>query len=96
MASKTDHPARAASFVANEPRAHWHDQALWFVRAKRDKAANSLPEWETLRQKAEQIKLHTVSKLADYLEQFEENATRLGATVHWAARKFCGWPVLPC
>jgi L-lactate dehydrogenase complex protein LldF len=30
----TDHPTLAAEFVANQERAHWHDQALWFVRVK--------------------------------------------------------------
>lgn len=79
-----DHPKEAAEFVANHERAKWHDQALWFVRAKRDKAAQTLPEWETLRQTASQIKMHTVSRLADYLKQFEENAQKLGAHVHWA------------
>jgi L-lactate dehydrogenase complex protein LldF len=79
-----DHPEKAAEFVANDSRAHWHDQALWFVRSKRDKAAQTLPEWELLREKASQIKLHTMSRLADYLEQFEAAATRLGAHVHWA------------
>ncbi len=79
-----DHPARAAFFVADEPRTHWHDGALWFVRAKRDKAAQSLPEWETLRETASQIKAHAISRLADYLEEFERNAIRLGARVHWA------------
>jgi L-lactate dehydrogenase complex protein LldF len=78
------HPDAAAEFVANEPRAHWHDQALWFVRVKRDRAARSLPEWETLRETASRIKAHTVSRLADYLEEFERNATKLGAVVHWA------------
>jgi L-lactate dehydrogenase complex protein LldF len=85
MTNKTaSHAARAAEFATNEDRTHWHDQALWFVRAKRDKAAQSLPEWETLRKTASQIKLHTIANLADYLEQFEANATRLGAHVHWA------------
>lgn len=74
----------AAVFVANNERAHWHDQALWFVRSKRDKMAATLPEWEELRQRASQIKLHTLSRLADLLEEFERNATKLGATVHWA------------
>jgi len=78
------HPALAAEFIADQQRAHWHDRALWFVRAKRDKAARSVREWEILREKASQIKAHTMSHLADYLEQFERNATRLGATVHWA------------
>ncbi len=79
-----DHATKATEFVANNERAHWHDQSLWFVRSKRDKMANSLPEWETLRETASQIKAHTISRLADLLEQFEANATRLGATVHWA------------
>jgi L-lactate dehydrogenase complex protein LldF len=71
-------------FVADDKRAHWHDGALWFVRAKRDRAAQALPEWERLRETASQIKLHTLSRLAEYLEQFEASAHRLGATVHWA------------
>ena len=81
---KVDHPARAAEFIKDKERARWHDNTLWFVRAKRDKAAQSLPEWETLRECAAQIKAHTMSRLADYLEQFEAQATKLGAKVHWA------------
>lgn len=84
MKHTLDHPARAETFVADRPRAHWHDQTLWFVRSKRDKAARTLPEWETLRQHAADIKAHTLSRLADYLEQFERQAQALGATVHWA------------
>jgi len=83
-AKKRSHPAMAAEFIADDERAHWHDQALWFVRAKRDKAAAAVPEWETLRERASQIKAHVMSRLGDYLKQFEQNATRLGATVHWA------------
>lgn len=79
-----DHAQDAKLFVANQPRAHWHDKALWFVRAKRDKAANSLPEWETLRERASEIKMHTVTHLADYLEQFEQQAQARGIHVHWA------------
>ncbi len=85
MPTLTSHAERAARFVENQDRAHWHDQALWFVRAKRDKAAATLPEWESLREHASQIKRHTMSHLAELLEQFEQNATKNGATVHWAA-----------
>ena len=80
-----NHPTLAAEFIADQPRAHWHDQTLWFARAKRDKAAHGIPEWEQLREAASQIKAATMANLADYLEQFEANATRLGAQVHWAA-----------
>jgi L-lactate dehydrogenase complex protein LldF len=83
--SAAGHPAKAAAFVQNLDRARWHDQALWFVRSKRDRAASSLPEWETLREHAAAIKMHTVSRLAEYLEQFADNAQRRGMHVHWAA-----------
>lgn len=79
-----DHPTRAAKFIQNDARSHWHDETLWFVRVKRDRAAQSLPEWEQLRETASAIKANVVSNLADYLEQFERQATRLGAKVHWA------------
>ena len=80
-----NHATLAAEFVKDRKRATWHDNTLWFVRSKRDKAAQSLPEWELLRETAARIKAHTISRLADYLEQFERQATKLGAQVHWAS-----------
>ncbi len=80
----SSHPERAAIFAADEPRTHWHDQALWFVRLKRDRQAASIPEWEMLRETASAIKAHTLSRIANYLEQFEKNATANGIKVHWA------------
>lgn len=80
-----NHADLARTFAGNEARAHWHDGALWFVRQKRDRMARSLPEWEHLRSTAAQIKAHTLARLPEILEQFEANATRLGAVVHWAA-----------
>lgn len=79
-----NHAALATEFIADRSRAAWHDQTLWFVRSKRDLAAQTLPEWETLRECAAQIKSHTVAHLADYLEQFEAQARARGAVVHWA------------
>jgi L-lactate dehydrogenase complex protein LldF len=79
-----DHPTAAAAFVANTARVRWHDTAVWFARTKRDRATHGVPEWETLRDLASRIKLHTMSRLDEYLEQFEAAATRLGAQVHWA------------
>jgi len=79
-----NHAALAEDFIKDKPRAKWHDETLWFVRSKRDKAASALPEWETLRECAAQIKAHTVANLAHYLEQFESQATKRGAVVHWA------------
>ena len=79
------HSEAAGRFVKDRERAHWHDQSLWFVRTKRDKAAASVPEWETLRETASQIKQYTMAHLAELLEQFEANAKARGIVVHWAA-----------
>src|ERR1019366_10144062 len=55
-----------------------------FVRLKRDRQAESIPEWEDLREAAAAIKAHTLSRIADYLEEFERNAEANGIQVHWA------------
>jgi L-lactate dehydrogenase complex protein LldF len=78
------HAESAALFVRDGARAHWHDQAGWWVRQRRDAGAKAVPDWEDLRERAEAIKAHALSNLAGYLEEFEANATRLGAVVHWA------------
>src|SRR6185369_6812212 len=78
------HPEAAARFVADDARAHWHDQAVWWVRQKRDAASSAVPDWEALRVAAAAIKQHALSRLADYLEEFERNAIAHGARVHWA------------
>jgi len=80
-----DHAKNAAEFTADSERAHWHDRALWFVRQKRDRAAKSVPEWESLREAAETIKMHTMEHLGFYLERFESQARRNGIEVLWAA-----------
>lgn len=79
------HAQEAKTLVRDEERMHWHDQALWFVREKRDRAALNLPEWETLRNAASRIKTHTLDHLSDYLIQFEDQAEKNGVHVHWAA-----------
>lgn len=80
-----DHASLSDVFNADEARVNWHDETLWFVRAKRDKAANTLPEWEALRENASQIKDNVLSNLHDYLLEFEGKAQQNGITVHWAA-----------
>ena len=78
------HPQAARSFLADEARARRHDTSVWYVRSNRDRAARSVPEWEELREAAAGIKAHTMSRLADYLEEFEANARANGMQVHWA------------
>lgn len=79
------HSEAAAVFIADEARTDWHNETLWFVRQKRDKAAHGIPEWEQLREWASSIKNHTLSNLHQYLTEFEENAQANGITVHWAS-----------
>ncbi len=83
--AQPDHAALSDIFNRDEPRVNWHDETLWFVRTKRDRAAHSLPEWELLRETASQIKHNVLSNLDVYLERFEANAQANGVTVHWAA-----------
>jgi L-lactate dehydrogenase complex protein LldF len=79
------HPEAATQFLKDKERVQWHNEALWFVRYKRDKAVNDVPEWEELRELASQIKDHTLSRLDEYLQAFEAKAQQNGVIVHWAA-----------
>lgn len=79
-----NHSIKSSEFLKDQTKATWHDEALWFIRAKRDKASRQIPEWEELRSLAHQIKAHTLSNLHDYLLQFEVNALKNGIKVHWA------------
>ena len=82
--SRNNHPLKAKEFVKNSERMHWHDKALWFVRDKRDKASKEIPEWEKLREMAQQVKSHTMANLDKYLLEFEKNAIKRGIKVHFA------------
>ncbi|WP_100615370.1 lactate utilization protein B [Confluentibacter citreus] len=79
------HAKEAELFNNDEAKVNWHDQALWFVRNKRDKAAHTVKGWEELRNLASAIKANVLSNLDDYLIQFEENAQKNGIHIHWAA-----------
>ena len=81
----TDHASLSAAFNRDEKRVDWHDKTLWFVRAKRDKAARQIAEWEQLRSIASQIKENVLANLHKYLVQFEQEAIANGVTIHWAA-----------
>lgn len=85
------HAIKAKDFLKNKKQAAWHDETLWMVRQKRDKMAADVPEWEELREAASQLKMYSNSHLEELLLQFEENATRNGAVVHWAkdAEEYC-------
>jgi L-lactate dehydrogenase complex protein LldF len=85
MHATKDHATLAREFNRDEDRVDWHNDTLWWIRQKRDRAAWSLgDQWEALRNRASQIKEHTLSHLHPYLLQFEAQAQANGATVHWA------------
>jgi L-lactate dehydrogenase complex protein LldF len=79
-----NHALKAKEFLNNASFASWQDNALWFVRQKRDNATKELKEWESLREQADNIKAHTLSNLDIYLEEFEKNALSNGLKVYWA------------
>ena len=76
---------RAERFAADAERARWHDASLWLQRSRRDTAAASLPEWESLRSRAAELKAYTLSRLDEMLERFEAEAMARGTRVHWAS-----------
>jgi len=78
------HAKKAKQFLLNETHADWHDETLWIVRQKRDRIAATVSDWENLREQASNIKNDTLSNLDIYLEQFETQAIKNGATVLWA------------
>ncbi len=84
-AKQVDPAAKAALFIlqdqVHEP---MHDRFLWATMQRRNAEAAALPEWEELREIASKIKEHTLTHLDRYLEEFEANATKRGAQVHWA------------
>lgn len=85
MKNTLSHSEAATVFNKDVKRVDWHDETLWFVREKRDKAAHQIPEWELLRETASQIKNNVLSNISDYLLEFEANALNNGIVIHWAA-----------
>ena len=51
---------------------------------RRRQAAERLPEFEALRDRARDIKDHALANLDFYLEEFERKVLALGGHVHWA------------
>lgn len=85
MKNNLTHSEAASVFNQDEKRVDWHDETLWFVRQKRDKATFQIPDWELLRETGSQIKNNVLSNISNYLTEFEENALKNGIIIHWAA-----------
>ena len=79
-----DHAEAAERFLAAPDHLSFHDKRLWDLREKRDRESHGIAEWEQLRDLASAIKEHALTRLDEYLEEFERNATANGVAVHWA------------
>lgn len=55
------------------------------IRERRAAVVAERPDWEELREAGRQAKQDTLARLPELLTQFEENAARSGAVVHWAS-----------
>lgn len=80
----SEHAGLSEKFISKGKNVDWHNDTLWFLREKRDRSKDQMPDWENLREAAAQIKRHTLSRLPDYLEQFESAAIKNGMKVKWA------------
>src|SRR5258706_4515687 len=85
-APKQVDPAAAAELfiIQDQIQEPMHDHFLWATMQRGHAEAATIPEWEELREVASKIKEHTLTHLPHYLEEFEANATKRGAHVHWA------------
>ena len=52
---------------------------------ERNNAAAELPEWEDLRNRAREIKAHTIEWLDEYLARFADSVEKAGGKVVWAS-----------
>ena len=80
----TIHSKKAEQFLKNVKKIERHDETFWGVRVKRDLQAETLPEWEDLRELASNIKKHTITHLDHYLNEFATNLEKNGVHVHFA------------
>lgn len=73
-----------AEFIKKREHRESLDRCLWAARMRRDQVASNIPEWEEMREYASQIRLHVLSHLDEYLEQFADRAQANGYHIHWA------------
>jgi L-lactate dehydrogenase complex protein LldF len=85
--------AAAGSTFARRVAIAIHDERLQDALAhasggfahKRAQQVAALPEFDALRERAREVKEHVLAHLDVYLERYEEQVTRQGGHVHWAA-----------
>jgi L-lactate dehydrogenase complex protein LldF len=77
-------PKAAKTLLANTQMRHNVRRATDIIRNKRARVVAEMPDWEELRNSAQQIKQQVLRNLDGYLEQFEKACTAAGGRVHWA------------
>jgi L-lactate dehydrogenase complex protein LldF len=77
-------PKAAKTLLANTQMRHNVRRATDIIRNKRARVVAEMPDWEELRNSAQQIKQQVLRNLDGYLEQFEKACTAAGGHVHWA------------
>ena len=80
-----DFPEAAKDLLAQTQTRKNVQHATGVIQEKRNRMAAELPDWEDLREAGAQVKAHTLRHLDHYLAEFEDNCTRAGGQVHWAA-----------
>jgi L-lactate dehydrogenase complex protein LldF len=83
-AQAPDFPIAAKIALKNDQLRRNVHNATGIIRARRAIRVEEMPDWEDLRQTANDIKDHTLAHLDHYLIQFEHNVERAGGKVHWA------------
>lgn len=76
------HSKEGKKFLSDKSKASWHDDTLWGVRKKRDRAVNMIDDWEVLRERASSVKERVLDNLEEYILQFENSARNNGVIVH--------------
>lgn len=84
-ADAPDFPDAAKRALANPQLRRNVRHATDVIRGKRAIVVGETDDWQELREAGRQIKAHVLRHLDTYLRQFEENCTRAGGRVHWAA-----------
>src|ERR1035438_2960453 len=79
-----DFPVAAHTLLGNKQMRANVRRATDTIRNKRGRMVAEMPDWEELRNSAQQIKQTVLRNLGAYLEQFEKNCTAAGGHVHWA------------
>jgi L-lactate dehydrogenase complex protein LldF len=80
----TSFPKAARPALADAQLRHNLRNATTTIREKRARAVAELADWEELREAGRAIKADVMSRLDEYLLQFEASVQGAGAHVHWA------------